>query len=244
MNHQDASIPEPVNSPGPLVQAINLLTAPTAVFQVLRTTPTWIFPLTVVLSGVILVTGWYFAVLDYDWYVDDTLSRIPQLDGAELEETRDAMLSFSQRNLLILGIVGSAVSLLLIYLAQAGYLSLVSSLRGDTFRFRQWFSLAAWTSLPNLFTSLSMAVTLLLHPGGQLSNYDLNALSLYTLGMQFTNQSLNQILSTLNLPMFWNLALLVMGYRQWLQVSLPKAAVTVLAPYLLIYGIWAYFALS
>jgi hypothetical protein len=91
---------------------------------------------------------------------------------------------------------------------------------------------------------MSMAVTILLNPSGQLSNYDLNALSLYNLGMQSDNQSLNQVFAALSLVQFWSLALLVAGYRQWAGTSVQRASATVLTPYLLIFGIWTNFALT
>jgi len=189
-------------------------------------------------------TAWYFSILDYDWYIDDTLSQIQNLSDGQLEGARDTLASISQRNMTLLGLFGSAFSLLAIYTLQSAYLSLVSALAGDSYKFRHWFSLVCWTNLPYLLVVISMVVNIILNPNGQLSAYDLNALSLSNLGMESSNLSLNQIFSSLNLTMFWSLTLVIMGYKQWLNSSLIKAVTVVTAPYLLIFGVWAYFVLT
>lgn len=230
--------------PGLLTRSVNLFVAPTGTFEALRTNPSCLFPLAVVVLAGMAVMAWYFSVLDYSWYIDDTLSRVPELDESQLEEARDAMANLSQGTMMAISVIGSAVTLLGILLLQAAYLTLVSALGGDGYRFRQWFSLVSWTNLPYLLVTLSMAVNILLHPDGQLSIYALNGLSLHNLGVQSANASLNQVLSNVNLAQLWSLALLVMAYRQWLAVSTLRAMTVVLTPYLLIVGSWTYFSLS
>ena len=143
----------------PLTTAVNIITTPTLAFRSIRLHPTSLVPLGTVLVSVMLVTGWYFAVLDFDWYIDDTLNRIPDLRGTELEEAREGMAALSQRGMLLIGVLGSAASLMAIYLLQTAYLSLVGALRGDELRFRQWFSLVCWTNLPSLFAWTAFDVT-------------------------------------------------------------------------------------
>ena len=155
------------------------------------------------------------------------------------------MESIAPSNMMWLTMLSSGVSILVIYLLQSSYLSLVSALQGDEIRFKQWWSLVAWTNLPSLFLSISMAVNILLNPNGQLSALELNGLSLLSLGMETDNTSLNRVFSTINLAMIWHRgAMLIMAYRQWLQASAFKAMAIVIAPYLLIFGIWTFFAVS
>ena len=35
-----------------------------------------------------MVMGWYFAILDYDWYIDDTLSQFPDFTEQQLEDAQ------------------------------------------------------------------------------------------------------------------------------------------------------------
>jgi len=226
-----------------VVTAVNVLTSPAEAFASIKTRPTVIFPLLLILISTMLVIGWYFAILDYDWYIDDTLSRLPNLSEAELETARDRMEGLTQRKLMMISTLSSGAGLVIILLLQSGYLSLVSALHGDDYRFHQWFSLAAWTSLPGLLSTLSMGINIWLNPSGQISIYDLNALSLYNLGVQTGNESLNRLMNGINLAMLWSLGLMVLAYRQWLGTTPVRAATVVASPYLLIFGILTYFAL-
>jgi hypothetical protein len=227
----------------PVALAINILTSPSVAFSVIREKPTSLFPLATVVLSTLLVTGWYFAILDYDWYIDDTLGRFSDRSEAELEDLREGMEFLSRNNMIGITLSTSGISLLMIYLLQTSYLSLTSALRGDEIRFRQWWSLVAWANLPAVLLAISMAVNILLNPSGQISLLDINGLSLPSLGMKTSDPSINRILATINLPMIWNILLLVVGYRLWLQASLGRSMLIILAPYLTIYGVWAYLAM-
>jgi len=227
-----------------LETSVNILTSPREAFITLNAHPTKLFPLATILVSVMAATAWYFAILDYPWYIDDTLGRFGTLTEDQLEGARDSMQSISQQNMAMIGIFSGALSLLAIYTLQSAYLSLVSALTGDNYKFGHWFSLICWTNLPYLLVVISMLVNISLNPNGQLSAFDLNALSLSNLGMESGNDSLNQMFSSLNLTMFWSLALVTMAYKQWLNSSLIKAVSVVGAPYLLIFGVWTYFALT
>lgn len=238
---ESPSAPEPQS---PLSLAINVLTAPSEAFRTIRQHPTALFPLALIIASTMGVMAWYFAVLDYDWYIDDTLSQFPDFTEQQMADAREGMQSISQSSMMWITMLSGSVTILVIYLLQSSYLSLFSALRGDDIRFRQWWSLVAWTNLPSLFLAISMAVNILLNPSGQLSTLELNSLTLLSLGMETDNLSLNRIFSTINLAMIWNLVLLVMAYRQWLKESAIKATAIVVAPYLLIFGVWTYFAVS
>ena len=95
-----------------------------------------------------------------------------------------------------------------------------------------------------MLSVVGMAATIAVSPNGQLGAYDLDPLTLANLGMQSGNSSLTAIFNGISLPMLWGIGLTVMGYRQWLDCSLVKAMTVVLAPYLLLMGVWAYFAFT
>lgn len=228
---------------GSLTTAINILTAPSDAFNELRQRPTKIFPLALVLISSMAVMFWYFSIVDFDWFVDDSLSG-RDLSEEQMEAGREAMLSMSQTTFRLFGVLGGTVGILLISVLQAGYLSLASALIGGKFKFSHWFSLIVWTGLPYLLAVIGMAVTILLSPNGQLSAYDLNPLTLANLGVQSDNASVMTVLNSLNLTLIWSAVLIVMAYKQWLESSLLKALSVVLAPYMLILGVWAYFAFT
>ena len=243
MTDTDSLQPAKTEPAGLLNTAVNILTAPGQAFIELRQRPKKLFPLALVMISSMVVMFWYFSIVDFDWFIDDSLSAA-DLSEAQLEVRREAMLSMSQTTFRMFGVLGGVIGILLMSVLQAGYLSLVSALIGDKFKFSHWFSLIAWTGLPYLLAVIGMAVTIVLSPNGQLSAYDLNPLTLANLGVQSSNASVMTILNALNLTLIWSLLLVVMAYKQWLQSSLFKALGVVLAPYLLILGVWAYFAFT
>ena len=142
----------------PLTTSINILTSPSEAFQTLEKNPTKLFPLALVMISTTLALFWYFSVVDFDWYVDDTLSQMTNMSDEQLEGAREQMLSMSPTMFRMFGLLGSTVGLLVLYVLQSGYLSMASALNGDKYRFSHWFSLICWTSLPSLLGVVGMVV--------------------------------------------------------------------------------------
>lgn len=222
---------------------INIFASPDEALQELKLHPSILFPLLIIIAGNGLVLAWYFSIVDFDRYIDDVLStaNIPE---ENLEDARENFESMSRNSMMGFSLVGSVVGLTAIFLVQAVYLSLVAALRGDRFKFRHWFSLVCWSSTPILLSIVGMAVTILLSPNGQLSSFDLDPLTLRNLGMATDNDTLQSLYNSVSLVMVWSVAIILLGYRQWLECSWLKASLTVLAPYLTIVGVWAFLALS
>ena len=223
--------------------AINILVSPSEAFTELQQRPSKLFPLALILLSTMAVMFWYFTIVDFDWYIDDTLAAV-NLDDEQLEIARAQMASMSQTTFKMFGIFSGVIGILVIYVLQSGYLSLTSAISGSGQKFGNWFSLVLWTGLPYMLSVVGMVATIALSPNGQLSAYDLDPLTLANLGMQSGNSSLTAIFNSISLPMLWGVGLTVMGYRQWLDCSLMKAMTVVLAPYLLLMGVWAYFAFT
>ena len=223
--------------------ATNILLSPGEAFTELQQRPNKLFPLTLIVLSTVAVNFWYFSIVDFAWFIDATLAD-SNLDGEQLEAARENMASMSQTTFKMFGVLGGAVGIPVIYVLQSGYLSLISAITGSGQKFSNWFSLVLWTGLPYMLSVVGMVATIALSPSGQLSPYDLDPLTLANLGMQSSNGSLTTIFNSISLPMLWGMALTVMGYRQWLDCSLVKAMTVVLAPYLLLMGVWAYFAFT
>lgn len=237
--------------------AVNIFVAPSEAFVEIQQRPSKAIPLLVIISSMGLALFWYFNILDYDWFVDDIIATMqePSISGPGLfiesgndandaEAVREQMLSVSPNTFMLFSVLGGIASSLLVFVLQSSYLSLTTALSGERIKFTQWFSLVIWAGLPTLLSVMGMIVTIYLSPNGQLSTSDLDPLTLANLGMQSSNASVEQILSSLNLTMLWSLVLVIMAHRQWLGSSLLKATTIVTAPYILILGIWAYFAFT
>lgn len=222
---------------------INIFASPGEALQELKQHPSILFPLLLIIAGNGLVLAWYFSIVDFDWYIDDVLSTA-NIAEENLDDARENFESMSRNSMMGFSLLGSVVGLSAIFLIQAVYLSLVAALRGDRFKFRHWFSLVCWASTPILLSIVGMAATILLSPNGQLSAFDLDPLTLRNLGMATDNDTLQSLYNSVSLVMVWSVAIILLGYRQWLECSWLKASLTVLAPYLTIVGVWAFLALS
>lgn len=238
------SIPaEDAKPAGQINTAINILTSPSEAIAEIQERPTILFPLALILVSTVAAMVWYFSIIDFAWYVDDTLATA-NIDEDEIESAREAMLSMSQNTFMLFGVLGGILGTTVYYILQSGYLALISALTGDGQKFSRWFSLVCWTALPQILAIAGMLVTIALSPNGQLSAFDLNPLTLRNLGMEASNDSLNSLFSAINLTMLWSIGLLMLGYKQWQESSLGKAIVVIGSPYLLALGIWAYFTFA
>lgn len=252
---ENNELPVKTEPAGAFNTGVNIFVSPAEAFVEIEQRPSKIIPLLLVMVSMSATLFWYFSILDFEWFVDDLLATFAEAeergtvisigDFAETgdnDAAREQMLSMSPNTFRLFGILGAMAGILLITVLQSSYLSLTTALSGDRIKFTHWFSLVAWTSLPALLSVTGMIVTLLLSPNGQLSSYDLDPLTLANLGMQSSNGSVQQIFNSLNLTIVWSTALIIMAHRQWLGSSWFKAVLIVTAPYLLILGIWAYFA--
>lgn len=222
--------------------AINILTSPAEAFRALEKKPSKLFPLLLIMTSMVIALFWYYSIVDFDWFIDDALGQMNNLSEEQLEAARERMGSMSPTTFKMFGMLGSTVGVLVMYVLQAGYLSMASALSGDRYRFSHWFSIIAWSNLPAVLGAIGMMVTILLSPNGQLSAYELNPLTLANLGMSSANGSVQTMINTLNLLLFWSIGLTVLAYKQWVQSSWPKTLAIVLGPYILIFGTWSYFA--
>jgi hypothetical protein len=227
----------------PLNLVINVLSAPHDAFTELKQRPSKLFPLALTLTLNSIVLAWYFNMVDFAWYVDDSLS-LANLEEDELETAKNAMTSMGRNTFLGFGILGSLAVILGIYTVNSGYLSLISALRGESLKFGHWFSLQCWAGMPIIVSIVGMFATLLLSPNGQLSGYDLDPFTLRNLGFVSDNQSVQGLYASLSLTMLWTVGLIIAGYKQWLGASWMRAILTVTAPYLLFLGVWSIFSFS
>lgn len=220
-----------------LATAVDIFAAPGEAFAALRRRPAFWFPLLLLIGANAAAMLWYHSILDYDWYVDDLIAQ----SNVDNEETIEAMrLGLEAQSPFGIRagvtVVGSTITFVVLFSVQALYLTLVSAIAGDGHRFRHWFSLACWSSLPALVSIAGMLATIALSPNGQLSVYDLDPLSLRNLGAPADSGVMENLASFLSLSSLWSLALLMLGYRHWLECGWFRAAAVVLTPWALVLG--------
>ena len=226
-------------SNGNLSILTNLFTAPQAAFEgIIRESPILLPMLTIIAINAILVVFLYTNI-DYPWFVDHMVElQAGDLSKAEQNQVRQGMEMMSPRVMGGVGAFSVAAVLCVIFCLEALYFLIVSNIAGDGFRFKQWLALVSWTAMPSLLGSLAAFVNILSSSNGQIAPESLNPLSLNELffNLQAT-QGIGAILASVDITLFWTLALMVMGYAKWTQRSLIKSSLIVLTPFVVIFGI-------
>jgi hypothetical protein len=208
---------------------IDMFTSPKEAFDSVAAAPRPRFPLAFTLLTSLIATSYYFSILDLAWWIDDTL-RQSGATGEDLEAARMAMGSMTRTMMLSFGVVSTLIGTLLFVLIEAVYLSLAGALMGSDYKFRHWFGLASWAGTPFIVSAIAILVNVSLHPGGQLSSFDLDPTTLAAMGLTL-GETYEPITSSISLPMLWAMALTVIGFGQWQRASLAKASLIVLGPY-------------
>ncbi|MEJ6525818.1 MAG: YIP1 family protein [OM182 bacterium] len=216
-------------------KVVNIYAAPREALVAIMLAPSWLAPLSMVMLSGLAATGYYFSGLDMAWWVDDTL-RQANIEPSELDTARDAMGGMTRGMLFGFGAISTVLFSFLLALVQAMYMSLAAAIMGSVYKFKHWMALASWTSLPYVIGAIAMVVNIALHPSGQLSSYDLDPTSLAALGLTLAGTSFEAIAKSVTLTLLWAVGLLILGFSQWLQISLSKSAAIITTPYLLVFG--------
>ncbi|MEY4642706.1 MAG: hypothetical protein RLZZ227_2700 [Pseudomonadota bacterium] len=160
---------------------------------------------------------------------------LPDLTAAQLEQMEENIRNQSTASLILSSTLGTVVVLVLIMALFALYLHFASKFSFVQLGWKAWFSMMWWTSIPTIFGALASWVVLLSNSNGQLPIMELNVLNFTNLlGLEVQGP-----LAYLTPFYLWSFALLALGYQNWTKKNLLSSAVIALAPYIVIFGLWA-----
>ena len=215
---------------------IDILTSPNAAIKRLQENPTVLFPLLLLMAAMASMQVGYIMLSDFGYMIDQMVDQAMAVNPNLRENDARALYeNLSPTVLAISGGVGTPVFILIIYALYAAYLNFVSKFGKQEYSFKHWFSLICWTSMPTLLVVIAAWVVILTSATGQISQSDLQPLSIDSL---LALNSGSALMQNLSLPQFWALGLLVLGYRHFTGKSIVTSALVALAPYILMYGIW------
>ncbi|MEY2854960.1 MAG: hypothetical protein RL030_2092 [Pseudomonadota bacterium] len=223
---------------------IALATAPRRAFEALAEKPRWLFPLLLLLASTLLLTIWYYSKVDLAWVVDEQLRNNPRT--AALSEAQREQISGQMNSGMIMwtSVIAVVIVLVLIRVLEATWYLLAGKVMNVDRSFKQWFSLANWSSLPGVIAVIPAVIALLMADTNQLDPGVLQPLSLNEL---FFHRSAGdpgyQLLSNVSLLGLLGALLAIIGVKTWSARSWLFSTVFVLLPVALIGGVWALFAL-
>lgn len=225
----------------------NILTSPAVAFRDIKTRPGFLFPLLALLATNMLLMLCFFSTVDFAWMIEQMVNG--QAVDKSAAERADIAKAMSGLTPMIMGgsaMVGMLVGVLVIFSVMAVYLLLANKLLdSDQLGFKHWFSFTCWCAMPTLFTALASLVNVLVAGDGQLTLEAINPVSFNNLFLHLQpHDPLFGALSAWDPFTLWNQLLMVLGFSYWMGKPIAKSAAIVLAPTLIIYGIWIAIALA
>jgi hypothetical protein len=224
--------------------AVALVLEPKNAIREIEARPRFLFPLLVTALVTAAATFWYYSIVDMDWFIDQTIRSNPRASGAT-EEQLAASAQFMTAGV----VTWSSVVVIFLFTACARLLEsvwylLAGKVTNVQRTFKQWFSLASWTSLPQLIAVLPAIPLLLTAKSTQM---DPSAISPLTLNELFFHRGIGDpgysLFTTLNLIHIFTIYLAILGVKLWSGRSWLFASVYVLLPIVVIVGVWALVAL-
>lgn len=223
-----------------------LVFEPRKAFTELAERPRYWFPLLLLAITSTVISAWYLSVVDFSWMMDQQL-RSGMFGSRLTEEQIQAAVSAAsgRRGVQVVSTaiftpIVIAIAMLLVALLSV----LTAKLTNVKYGYRHWFALACWTYLPTILAQVASAVVLLTTSTAQISQGDLQPLSLNSLFFhKAANESGYMMLTYVTVVHLWTIALSVFAVKVWSSRSWLFSFFFACWPSLLIFGIWALVAL-
>jgi hypothetical protein len=222
-----------------------LIFEPKKAFAELAERPKVAFPILLLIVASVVTLFWYFSVVDGAWLIDQTLRARSGARELTEEQIKQAAAVMTPAVIKWSSILGAPIGVLLVRLLEALYFLLAGKITGVQRSYKQWLSLASWSSLPSVLAVIPAAIVLATTTSNQIDQGQLQALSLNSL---FFHRSLGDpgysLLISVNLLQFVGLYLAAAGVRAWSGRSMLFSTVFAALPWALIVGVWAFIALG
>lgn len=223
-----------------LNNVINIFASPVEAFKNLSQRPSALIPCIILFFGWVIFWNVYYGNVDYPWLIDQIIEQETyNLDAEEKEKTIDGIQNLKPGAFTIITSISTLLVLGTLILVTAFYLTIVSAVVDDQYRFKHWIAFSTWTSMPSLLALVGMSVNFATAANGQIAPHHLNMLSLNNLffNVDFKNEFYN-ILNAYDLTILWSWGIMILGYQTWTGKSLLRSAVIVMIPSFIFYGIW------
>lgn len=225
--------------------AFAMLVDPRAAFLSLRDKPNFWFPLLLIAIGTAASLVWYFNVVDFAWLTDQLQNADPRAAEMSAEKRAESAAGMSKDVMMWMSLTFMLIGLPMARIAESIYYSFAARLTNFTQSFRHWLALACWSSLPLALAIVLAAIFLVMHPSGQVTQEQLNVLSLNELFFDLRpDEPGYTLLSTLTVLHPWAWWLAAYGIRVWSGRSWAFSLGLSLLPWVLFYGIWALVSLA
>ncbi len=229
-----------------LANVVNIFVSPKEAFKNLGERPSALVPCIFLFFGWIIFWNVYYGTVDYPWLLDQlTIQETYQMEAEEKEQTIEGMKNLKPGAFTIITVVSTLFVLGALLLVTSAYLTIVSAIVDDQYRFKHWIAFSTWTAMPSMLSLIGMWVNFIMASNGQIAPHKLNALSLNNLffNIDFKSEYYN-LVNAFDLTVLWSWAIMILGYHIWTKKSLFYSAMIVMAPASLFYGVWLIFIVT
>lgn len=217
----------------------DIFTKPNRVFATIEKTHNWSwlpFLLISIVSSIPIYC--YFNFIDFNWYKELIIETTGgDLSPAELDMMRQSM---QHTQILWVSVIGVIFSGIISNAVLALYLNFATKSDEECVQgFTDWYGFTWWASMPSVVVSLLTLLVVLLATNNQLSPIYLGPTSLafiFSVDMDSTWFSLAQ---AIRLEAIWVMYLVAVGISKWTKLSMQKIYIIAIAPYVLIWSVWA-----
>lgn len=217
---------------------LDIFIAPTQAFATLRGSGGNLLLLVIQMLITALAFYLFYQGMSPEWLVEQQLLHAGELTPAELEQTR-AIMAQAAPYTALLGAISGPIMLIVMNAILAGYLHLVTKMSGD-FHYKDWFGFVIWSQMPMVLNTLGLMLIVLLADTPNLPIATANYASVNQLLLQLPIAAPYYTLTeALSLFLFWHIALVAVGLKQWCRFGTAKATLLAVLPSVLIFGIWA-----
>jgi hypothetical protein len=220
---------------GSLQLLLTVFSEPKTAFKELRERPSFWFPMLLFVIATAAAIVAYFQRVDMAWFNDYLASSDPRMAkaGERVPIMSRDMMMWTSLTAVVIGVP-------IMRMVEGAYYFLGDKVINLDLGFRHWLALACWSSMPLLLSLVASVVMLALHPSGQVSQEQLNVLSLNELFFLVKPASKwHTLASTLTLLHPWVWGLVVVAVRTWTGRSWAFSLGFALLPWLVFYGLWA-----
>lgn len=221
---------------------MNIFVEPKSVFDNLKENKKWSWLGLLLIIAVAAVSSlMFFGGMSSEWLVEQQLMAAGEMSASDREATRQGLEMMADYTG-ILATVSIVVMLPLMTLLFAAYNNIIGSTVADSnpeFKFGDWYSFTIWSQMPAIINSLGFMALFLTAATVDLPISMPNYASLNQLFLDYVpGDSLYNWAESLNIFSLWSVVITAIGFNRCCKMSMTKAFIYALLPFVAIFGIW------
>ncbi len=218
---------------------INIFVSPAEAFASLKEKPRFLLALLLIMTGACLVQFMYFNGVDIQWFFEQQLAANPNMTQTQAEQTGQIVSNLPPAGIAVFFGLIAAVFTGIAILIQALYFKVISGITKDGLRYKQYFALMCWATMPGLLSSLAQFVKISTSDVSLMPATDINPLSLWgLLNLEpLGTGTLDQIVMNTDPTTIWSMGLAIFGYKILSGKDWATAAMIALIPVIIVYAL-------